>query len=266
MKKVYYILLTLTIVACNNGKKSSAISKGQAERDSVGMALKADSVERERIFETRGDTIFGTMRFGMDEAQAKQSANEFMKSLNGNGDGFAFGSYSFRPIEYFKNFEELSEYDLCHYELSNLLYKNKLYSICWESFYEDAKDGEEIANRLSQFISYFEAKYGRCSENDLSICNRFGEYVMRQRVYVHGIVAKWETSKRRIQIELDEKMDADMPTRRAGSFFHYGIRVVFVDKTVEEIVNSLKEEVLDENKKKQIEQQKRDSARLVNSL
>ena len=266
MKQVYFILMTLSLVACNNGKKMSAISEGQAERDSVAMALKADSVEREQIFETRGDTVFGTMRFGMDKTQAKQSANEFMKSLNGNGNGFTFGSYSFRAIEYFKNFEELSEYDLRHFELSNLLYKNKLFSVCWESFYEDAKDGEEIANRLSKFISYFEAKYGKCSKKDLSICNRFGDYIMKQRVYVHGIVAIWETSKRRIQIELDEKMDADMPTRRSGSFFHYGIRVVFVDTTVEKIVNALREEIIKRDRVKQIEQHKRDSAKLVKSL
>ena len=265
MKKVYYILLTLTIVACNNGKKSSAISEGQAERDSIAMALKADSIEREQLFEARGDTIFGTMRFGMDKIEAQKSANEFMESLKAKDGGFRFDSYFLRPIDNFKEFDELSVDDLKHYRFLNRLYKGKLYSVCWETFFDDGKDGEEIANRLSKFISYFEIKYGKCSENNLDLCKSFGEYFSQQRVYVHGIVAKWETSKRRIQIELDEIMDADMPTSHVG-LYHYKIRVVFVDKEVERIVDGLIEEKINTDKNKRIEQQKQDSARLINSL
>lgn len=83
MKKA---ILSITIVAvcfsCNNRGTGKASESDHAIEDSIkqlSLIRQQDSINRERIFDELGDTVFGKVCFGMNKTQYRKAFNEFKK-------------------------------------------------------------------------------------------------------------------------------------------------------------------------------------------
>lgn len=267
MKKVYYILLALAIVACKNGRQATAISEEQAKKDSIAMAMEADSIEREQIFEARGDTIFGQVRFGMSLKEAQTSADAFVHKFEKNNTGyFEFAGFKFMDFS-FENIEEMEVNFLPTDWNLNRLYKGKLYSTQWVSFIEHASDIDEISQEIEHLISFFENKYGKCSEKNIYICSNFGKYVNGNRVYADGVIAKWETSKRIIRFDIEETVERNDFYEKQGMPFQYKIKILFVDKNLEKEASKYIDEVVQRKRDEyNNNKQKQDSISMLNAL
>lgn len=270
MKKLLYTsigIFVLLIVGCKNTNNTSSYNEEQAKKDSVALALKADSIDRERKFAAKGDTVFGRVCYGMNKEQSKKAAKEFCEAFKDkSGYGFIFDTYDFHSIDYFKEIEEFSAYDLKHSSNNNRLFKGKLYSIEWESFRNYGKSGQEIANRLNHLIELFEVKYGKCNEKPLDLCNYFGQYISNKKVVVCGYVAKWETINRKIFIFVDELVGSDRGSESTNEPYQYRVSVHFINKEIEKEVDEYSERVYKENEDAQRQKQIADSIKMVNSL
>ena len=270
MNKILYTsigIFILLIVGCKNTNKANAYVEEQAKKDSVALALKNDSTDRERKFAAKGDTVFGRVCYGMNKVQSQKAAKEFCEALKSrSGYGFIFDTYEFFPIDYFEDIEEFSAYDLKHSSDNNRLYKGKLYSVEWKSFRNYGKSGQDIANRLNHLIELFEVKYGKCNEKPLDLCNYFGQYISNREVEVHGYVAKWETTQRRIVIYIDELIGSDRGSESANEPYQYKVSVHFVNKEVEKEVDEYSERAYKADEDAQRQKQIEDSIKMVNSL
>ena len=270
MKKLLYTsigIFVLLIVGCKNTNNTSSYNEEQAKKDSVALALKADSIDRERKFAAKGDTVFGRVCYGMNKAQSQKAAKEFCEAFKDkNGFGFIFDTYDFHSIDYFIDIDEYSSYDLNHYSNNNRLYKGKLYSIEWNSFRQYGKSGQDIANRLNHLIELFEVKYGKCNEKPLDLCNYFGQYISNQKVVVHGYVAKWETTQRRIVIYIDELIGSDRGGESDNEPYQYRVSVHFINKEIEKEVDENGERINKANEDAKRQKQIADSIKMVNSL
>ena len=85
MKKA---ILSITIVAvcfsCNNRGTTKASESDQTIEDSVkqlSLIRRQDSINRERIFEEKGDTIFANVLYGMNRIEAEKSIKSFLSSV-----------------------------------------------------------------------------------------------------------------------------------------------------------------------------------------
>ncbi len=258
------LLVALSFTACKNGASKDASTDYV---DSISIIHKQDSLEREKLIAAKGDTIFGTLCFGMNLIEAQNNAKSFVKKLKGiYENGFLFDSYHFHDFYSFYNIEDMdvgalqSDYD------ANRLYKNKLYSIRWESFVNRGSDSHEIEEKVKHFISLFESKYGKCSESNTDLCSYFGRYINNKRIYVDGIIARWETKARGIRIIIDEQVERNDYYEQNGMPFQYKLKVLFVDKRLENEASKYIDGVVKRELEVLKNKQKEDSIKMVNSL
>ena len=290
MKKA---ILSITIVAvcfsCNNRGISKIGNSDQTIEDSVkqlSLIRQQDSIERERIFAALGDTVFGTVRYGMRQVQAHLAISNFEKSLKEKkGSGFVFDGYHFQSMDDFVDIENLrKEYIKSYpygytpgcepfmsymeefkYNNKNKFYKGGLYSLSWKSFNEYGKDGDAIFEKVSHLIKLFEKKYGKCTEKDLQLCNNFGRIINGQKVIVMGRLAYWEANNKTIGIYLEEienkerVFDKELP-------FKYTITIQFRDIIKNTEANSFIDDVMKADKDLKRDFLQKDSSQSANAL
>lgn len=290
MKKA---LLSITLVAicfsCNYRGTSNTGNSDQTTEDSIkklNLIRQQDSIERERIFAALGDTIFGTVRYGMTQVQAHLAISKFEKSLKDkNGSGFVFDGYHFQPIDNFVDIESLRKNYIKFYPYGytpgcepfmrymeefkynnwTKFYQNRLYSISWNSFYEYGKNGNEISEKANHLIMLFEQKFGKCTEKDLLLCNNFGRTINGQKVTVMGCLAYWEADNKTIgiyleEIEMDERVfDKDLP-------FKYMITIQFQDIINNTKANNFIDDVMKADKAIERDKFQKDSVKSANAL
>lgn len=270
MKKSCLLFIVFVVVAlsgCKRNVASNNESSNNHESDSIAEIASRDSIERERILAAKGDTIFGKMLYGMNKSEAIKEAREFVTSLSkGQGTGFYFDTFSFLPIEFFYEIENMSASDLKYFTSHNRLYKNQLYSVGWESFVNYGKSGSEIAERIDHLVKLFEIKYGKCSENNYNLCNNFGQYVGTNRIYVQGSVAEWRTNERAITFYIKELFGSDRRSESSTEPYQYKLSIQFVDRVVEKEAEQYIDEVLDAHNKAKRSQEIEDSTKMMNAL
>jgi hypothetical protein len=119
MKKA---LLSITLVAicfsCNYRGTSKTGNSDQTIEDSIkklNLIRQQDSINRERIFEEKGDTIFANVLYGMNRIEAEKSIKSFEKELkhyDAQIDGFDFGTIHFI---YLQNVIDYHNSTICKY-------------------------------------------------------------------------------------------------------------------------------------------------------
>lgn len=264
---LFVVFVVVALSACKRNVASNNEGGNTHESDSIAEALSRDSIEREKIFAAKGDTIFGKMLYGMNKSEAIKEAKDFVKSLSkSQGVGFYFDTFNFLPIEYFYEIESMSASDLKYFTSYNRLFKNKLYSVGWESFVNYGKSGSEIAERIDHLVKLFESKYGKCSENDYNLCSNFGQYVGTNRIYVQGTVAEWRTNERAITFYIKELFGSDRRSESSTEPYQYKLSVQFVDRVVESEAEQYIDEVLNAHNKAERSQEVEDSIKMMNAL
>lgn len=249
---IFSIIVLASVFSCKNQGGYKVDNDSQKINDSlaqINLVRQQDSIERERIFVALGDTVFGTVRYGMSQVQANLAISKFEKLLKDkNGLGFIFDGYHFQSMDNFVDIENLrtnyiksypygytpgcepfmSYMDDFKYNNYIKFYKGRLYSISWNSFYEYGENGDVISEKVNHLIKLFEKKYGKCTEKDLQLCNNFGGIINGQKVIVMGRLAYWEAYNKTIGIYLEETemdgrvYDKDLP-------FKYTITIQFRD-------------------------------------
>ena len=263
----FIVFVVVALSACKRTVASNNESGNTHESDSIAEVASKDSIERERIFAAKGDTIFGKMLYGINKSEAIKEAKEFVTSLSkGQGVGFYFDTFSFLPIEYFYEIEKMSASGLKYFSSHNRLYKNKLYSVGWESFVNYGKSGSEIAERIDHLVKLFEIKYGKCSKNNYNLCGNFGQYIGTNRIYVEGTVAEWRTNERAITFYINELFGSDRRSESSTEPYQYKLSIQFVDRAVESEAEQYIDEVLNAHKKAKRSQEVEDSINMMNAL
>ena len=264
---LFIVFVVIALSACKRNVASNNESDNNHESDSIAEVMSIDSTERERIFAAKGDTIFGKMLYGMNKNEAIKAAKDFVASLSkGQGVGFFFDTFSFLPIEFFYEIESMSASDLKYFTSNNRLYKNKLYSVGWESFVNSGKSGSEIAERIDHLVNLFEIKYGKCNENNYNLFSNFGHYVGTNRIYVQGSVAEWRTNERAITFYIKELFGSDRRSESSTEPYQYKLSIQFVDRVVEREAEQYIDEVLNAHNKAKRSQEIEDSTKMMNAL
>lgn len=290
MRRIIFSIIVLALVfSCKNRGGYKVDNDSQKINDSlaqINLVRQQDSIERERIFAALGDTIFGTVRYGMTQVQAHLAISKFEKSLKDkNGSGFVFDGYHFQSMDNFVDIESLRKNYIKSYPYGytpgcepfmrymeefkynnwTKFYQNRLYSISWNSFYEYGKNGNVISEKANHLIMLFEQKFGKCTEKDLLLCNNFGRTINGQKVIVMGRLAYWKADNKTIgiyleEIEMDERVfDKDLP-------FKYMITIQFRDIINNTKANNFIDDVVKADKTIERDKFQKDSIKSANAL
>ena len=290
MRRIIFSIIVLVLVfSCKNRGGYKVDNDSQKINDSlaqINLVRQQDSIERERIFVALGDTVFGTVRYGMSQVQANLAISKFEKLLKDkNGLGFIFDVYHFQSMDNFVDIENLrtnyiksypygytpgcepfmSYMDDFKYNNYIKFYKGRLYSISWNSFYEYGENGDVISEKVNHLIKLFEKKYGKCTEKDLQLCNNFGGIINGQKVIVMGRLAYWEAYNKTIGIYLEETemdgrvYDKDLP-------FKYTITIQFRDIINNTEANNFIDDVMKADKAIERDKFQKDSVKSANAL
>ena len=286
---IFSIIVLASVFSCKNQGGYKVDNDSQKINDSlaqINLVRQQDSIERERIFAALGDTIFGTVRYGMTQVQAHLAISKFEKSLKDkNGSGFVFDGYHFQSMDNFVDIESLRKNYIKSYPYGytpgcepfmrymeefkynnwTKFYQNRLYSISWNSFYEYGENGDVISEKVNHLIKLFEKKYGKCTEKDLQLCNNFGGIINGQKVIVMGRLAYWEAYNKTIGIYLEETemdgrvYDKDLP-------FKYTITIQFRDIINNTEANNFIDDVMKADKAIERDKFQKDSVKSANAL
>lgn len=270
MKKA---LLSITIVAvcfsCNNRGTTKASDSDQTIEDSVkqlSLIRQQDSINRERIFEGLGDTVFGKVCFGMNKTQYRKAFNEFKKPLKNDKDyyDFVFAGYEFRGDEgYDIEKDDSKSVDGYPYGLDNILkeesyytyfYQDRLFSVVWNSW-RDIQEESIVKYSLGKLINLFEKKYGKPNVNNIDIFNH--SYIETGAWYQMKVVARWETKKRKIIVFYRDLVGSERDKWMAEKYpsdYQYELYVLFLDKNikkeVDEYIKPILQKFVDDYKEK----------------
>ena len=100
-KALLSIILIAVCFSCNYRGTSKTGNSDQTTEDSIkqlNLIRQQDSINRERIFKAKGDTIFAGVIYGMSRIEAEENIRSFEKALKHpypEFDGFVFGSIHF---------------------------------------------------------------------------------------------------------------------------------------------------------------------------
>ena len=269
-KALLSIILIAVCFSCNYRGTSKTGNSDQTTEDSIkqlNLIRQQDSINRERIFEAKGDTIFAGVIYGMSRIEAEENIRSFEKALKHpypEFDGFVFGSIHFMNIRLY-DYEDFTPSNPDPYE-NSYLWKGKLCCVEWHSYNLYARKSNEIEDVLNKFIEFFENRYDKPNLKKVQSSEWFVCSGGKLR-YFDSTVAKWETQKRLIEIsikwnkwpETSEEID-----KKVG--YEYNIYVRFSDKVkISEIVeyrDSVNEIELEEEKARR----RKDSLKSVNIL
>lgn len=272
MKKT---LLSFTLIvvcfSCNYRGTSNTGNVDQTKEDSIKQLThirQQDSINRERIFEAKGDTIFASVLYGMNRAEAEKGIRSFEKALKHSYpgfDGFVFGTIHFMNIRLY-DYEKYKHSNPDPYE-NSYLWKGKLSCVEWHSYKLYASKLNEVEEVLNKFIKFFENRYEKPNLKKVQASNWFVFNNDNKFLFFDAIVAKWETNKRLISISIEwNKWPKTAAELDKGIGYEYYINVRFSDKgTISKIVE-YRDSVNQVNLEKEKERQRIDSLKSVNSL
>lgn len=279
MKKHSAILVIFIIgaslISCHNSKSNHQIDKEQIIEDSikkVNLTRQQDSIDRERIFEALGDTVFRGVCFGMNRSQYQKAFNAFKKPLKKECDfdyfklaGIKFREWGGTSIEN-NHVRSVEGYPyglddiLKEKRLGTYFYNNKLFSVEWESE-RLVHDRYVVKSSLIRLITLFEKKYGKTNVNNTEDFNGSWDQLSE--------IARWETGKRRIIIyyrdlassERDKWMEENYP-----SYYQYQLIVHFLDKMQKKEVDEYIKPILQKFEDDYRNKLKQDSINNANAL
>lgn len=242
--KINVLLFFISIIAisCTNRQSSISQTSEESKNDSLLLVQKQDSIERERIFEALKDTAFSGVCFGMNKSQYKTAFNAFIKPIKIEDE---FYDFEFEGLKFYDMYGSDVEknktksingypYGLEHIlkesKLGTYFYKDRLFSIVWESNKEIHSE-QSVKYSLGKLVSHFEKKYGKPNVNNTE---RFNTTSNETDTWLPmKVIAKWETNKKKITIyyrdvsksERDKWMDENYP-----SYYQYELNIQFLDK------------------------------------
>ncbi len=272
-KALLFITLVVVCFSCNSRGTSKVRENNQTIEDSLkqlSIIRQQDSIDRERIFEAKGDTIFASVLYGMNRIEAEKNIKTFEKALKHpypKFDGFVFGTIHFMNIRLY-DYEEFKPNYPDPYENSfySYLWKGKLSCIEWHSYKLYGRKLVEIEDVLNKFITLFENRYKKPNIKNVQ-SSRWFIYNGNTILFFDSAVAKWETNKRLIEISIEWNKwpkTAEEIDKEGG--YEYNINVRFFDKVkiseIAEYRDSVNEIIL----KEETERQRRDSLKSVNFL
>ena len=282
MKKA---LLSITIVAvcfsCNNRGTTKASESDQTIEDSIkqlSLIRQQDSINRERIFDELGDTVFGKVCFGMNKTQYRKAFNEFKKPLKNDKDyyDFVFAGYEFRGYEgsdIEKN--DSKSIDGYPYGLDNILkeksyytyfYQDRLFSVVWNSW-RDIQEESIVKYSLGKLINLFEKKYGKPNVNNIEIFNH--SYIETGAWHQMKVVARWETGKKKIIVFYRDLVGSERDKWMAENYpsnYQYELYVLFLDKNIKKEVDEYIKPILQKFADDYKEKVRQDSIKNANAL
>ena len=269
-KALLFITLLAVCFSCNNRGTGKIDNSNQTTEDSIkqlSLIRQQDSINRERIFEAKGDTIFASVLYGMNRIEAEKNIKSFEKALkhyDAQIDGFDFGTIHFMNIRLY-DYEKFKPSYPDPYE-NSYLWKGKLSSVEWHSYRLYAGKLNEIEDVLNKFIKFFENRYEKPNLKEVQSSKWF-VYNDGNFLFFDAAVAKWETNKRLIEISIEwNKWPKTAVEYDKEVGYEYNINVRFYDKErISEIVeyrDSVNKVILEEEK----ERQRKDSLKSVNSL
>ena len=240
-------------------------------------SVRQDSISREELFKSFGDTIFGNVLYGMDETHAKQSLEEFWNSLPKSRkwthppkDKFSFAGIDFNkwspfPIDNISaeiayNYSSYSS----HYSIydRSIIYKNKLSSIVWETDSLQEDNINVIDSSLKELTKYFEAKYGKPNSKMYDIRDAI-VHTNSGKVLLMGTYALWSTHNREVSINISGRY----PKYLYGfSCYVYKIRVYFYNTELMKDVRFFYESKVNEYEEILNGIEKQDSLKTINAL
>lgn len=265
-------------ISCTNKKSPVATYSDDAKRDSMLIEHRRDSIEREQRFSALGDTVFGTVLYGMNKSQFKQAFNSFKKPLKKDGfyAAFIFAGYEFMDTDaasvegdrhtnysgYPNGLEQIKTEE----NIGTRTFKDKLFAVEWHS-YRHMGAYNTVVNDLQQLIGYFEKRYGKPNVDN---SERYNSLTIETGVWHQmKVAAKWETGSRKITIfyrecvgsERDKYMDEKYP-----SDYQYHITIQFLDKEIKKEVDAYIEPILQKFVDNAKRQKQQDSIRMENAL
>lgn len=261
MKKILrytsFIFVAMIIFSCTN--KNVAEVQESNDKDSLLLAQRHDSIERDRKFDALGDTVFNTICYGMSISQFVDAYNVFKKTRMSkeHEEYFEFADYEF--IIYKSEFtkREINN-PIEEIDLWTEFFNNQLFSVRWDSW-RKIQSPESTKKSLAKLVSYFEKKYGPANSKNAMIMDC---------VY-DRLVAEWETEERKIMIlyddligvSRDKYMDEEYP-----SYKQYEVSVRFIDKTKRKAVDDYVDKILQKKAEKYFQQKKQDSINNATAL
>lgn len=275
---LYILCLLLFGISCTNKKSPVATNTDDAKRDSLIAEHRQDSIEREQRFSSLGDTVFGTILYGMNKSQFKQAFNSFKNPLKKEGvyAAFIFAGYKFMDTGA-SSVEEDREISINGYpyglenvkteeRIGTRTFNNKLFAVEWCS-YREMGSYNIVVKDLQQLVGYFRKRYGKPNMDN---SEKFNSPTIETGVWHQmKVVAKWETASRKITIfyrecvgsERDKYMDEEYPLD-----YQYYITIQFLNKDikkeVDEYITSILQKFAADVKRKELEE----SIRMENAL
>lgn len=252
-----FLFVAMFVFSCTN-KKVAEVQETNDE-DSLLLAQRQDSIERNRKFDALGDTVFNTICYGMSISQFVDAYDVFKKTrMSKEHEGyFEFADYEFTI--YKSEFTEREIYNpIKDIDLGTEFFNNHLFSVEWESW-RKIQSPESTEKSLAKLVSYFEKKYGPANSKDAMIMDR---------VY-DRLVAEWETEERKIMILYDDLIgvsrdkywDEEYPSDK-----QYEVSVRFIDKTKRKAVDDYVDKKLQKEAEKYFQQKKQDSINNATAL
>lgn len=275
MKKriLFGCLIILVIVSC---KKQSSISSESAN-DSLQIAQRQDSIEREKIFEELGDTAFSRVCYGMSKTQYIRAFKEFTAPLLKEKDlGFWLAGYNFfvsdpSSVEDKKN-KNINGYSVdlnnirTEERIDNLFFKEKLFALGWKTF-RNYGSYDVVKKSLEDLVCLFERKYGKPNVNNYHRFNfsniETGEWLQMK------VIARWETNKRKIVIYYRELVGSERDKyadELHPSDYQYVLTIHFIDKLYKKEVDEYIKGILQKEQEAIREKAKQDSIKMNNAL
>jgi hypothetical protein len=210
MKKLFSLFLLCGIcIACSNH------GKGNLNDRVLVSVSNNDSANREKTIAALGDTVFGTICYGMNKNQFRDAYDKFKQKLNNDGfhdfnlAGYDFGIYGICDLEKCttKNVLGIS-YELQDIRTGDfyltLFFRGQLFAVSWRSNAYGSK--EETKSSLNKLVSLFKNRYG---EPNIDNVNRFSSSDVETGVWKQmKIIAQWITSNRDITIFYRERVGA----------------------------------------------------------
>ena len=253
-----FLLLVMIFLSCTNKKAPGVQNSNNKEIDSLSLAQRQDSIERERIFKALGDTVFNSICYGMNVSQFKRAYAAFKKPRQNKEykDYFDFADFKFYVSDSYKDITKTEiRHRIKYTDLWTEFYNNQLFSVKWSGSREIGSP-HYVEKQLVTLVSLFEKKYGPANSKDFLID------------YQRGI-ARWETKERLILIlyrdlvgaERNKYMDEMYPTDK-----QYEIDVLFIDKTIKKEVDDFVDKELRKSYEVYKQKEKQDSINDSNAL
>lgn len=278
MKKILVIVFAIVMMlsSCNNGKLSAMHADETASIDSSEIEARA----RDSIFQSRGDTIFGNVLYGMNKQETKASIKQFQENLKHPllKTGFVFAGHWFMDIDIYNrdvNDDILIDYYIGNHDGAEL-WKGKLSAVTWSSEYLYGKIPREVEETLNKFVELFEKRFGKpnskkTAEHDWIYFSTYSEPY--RFYYLDPQIATWDSKERMVIIFMEGK---NPPTYYNGKYisqtgheglpFKYKLKVSFFDKTFLEEISSAGKKLKKQKEQEALDKQREDSLRYINSL